>query len=65
MEATIKTNLMQGKVFIEDAKPVLFSEWAKEYLSLEEVRRLRSYQRRTHSIGELVELLGRKFLNEI
>jgi len=49
MEATIKMNLMQGKILTEEAKPVLFSEWAKQYLNLEEVRSLRSYQDRLRS----------------
>ena len=65
LEAAIKTNLMQGKVLTDEAQPILFSEWAKQYLELEEVKRLRSYQGRAHSIGKLVAFIGKKLLNEI
>lgn len=65
MEATIRTNLLQGKVLTEEAKPVLFSEWAKQYLDLEEVKRLRSYKGRSYSISKLVDFLGRKAVTDI
>ncbi len=66
MEATIKTNLMLGKVLTEEAKPVLFSEWAKEYLNLEEVRSLRSYQDRIEIVDkQLVPFFGKKIITEV
>jgi integrase len=65
MEATIRTNLLQGKVLTEEAKPVLFSEWAKQYLNLEEVKRLKSYKGRVYSITKLADFLGRKALTDI
>lgn len=36
MESTIRINLLQGKILTEESRPVLFSEWAQQYLNLEE-----------------------------
>lgn len=66
MEAAIKTNLLLGKILTAEAQPILFSEWARQYLSLEEVKKLRTYRDRVERIsGKLVPFLGRKILGEI
>lgn len=66
MEAAIKTNLLLGKVVTEEARPLLFSEWAKQYLNLEEVKGLRTYRDRVERImGQLVPFFGRKIVSEI
>ena len=66
MEAAIKMRLRLGQEPTEQAKPMLFKEWAKTYLELEEVRRLRSYVGRAHSVAKhLVPFLGGKILSEI
>lgn len=66
MEAAIKTNLLLGKVLTEDAKHMLFGEWAKQYLQLEEVKGLRTYRDRVERVmGQLVPFFGRKIVSEI
>jgi integrase len=65
MEATIRTNLLQGKVLTQETRPVLFSGWAKEYLDLEEVKRLRSFSTREIHVGHLVKFFGEKPLTGI
>lgn len=66
METAIKTNLLLGKVLTEEAKPMLFSEWAKQYLNLEEVKGLRTYRDRGERVNrQLVPFFGRKILTEI
>jgi integrase len=66
LEAKIRTDMMLGLMKSEQDKPVLFSEWAKTYLSLEEVTRLASYTERTRSINaQLVPFFGSKLLGEI
>lgn len=66
MEAAIKTNLLLGKILTEEAKPMLFGEWAKQYLNLEEVRRLGTYRDRVERVaGQLVPFFGRQVLSEI
>ena len=66
MEAAIKTNLLLGKILTEEAKPILFNEWAKQYLNLEEVRGLKTYRDRVERMtGQLVPFFGRKALSEI
>ena len=65
MEATIKTNLMQGKILTDEAKPVLFSEWAKQYLDLEEVTGLRSFATRKIHVGHLLKFFRDKLITEI
>ncbi len=65
-EAAIRTNLLLGKVASQQAKPVLFKEWAKTYLDLEGVKTLRSYQDRVEIMGrQLVPFFGAKILSEI
>ncbi|MCS6319924.1 MAG: site-specific integrase [Nitrospira sp.] len=66
LEAIIKTNLMQGKILTEEAKPILFSEWAKQYLEIETVKSLRSFKDRAYRVThQLVPFFGRKLLTEI
>ena len=66
LEAKIRTDMMLGLMRSEQEKPILFSEWAKTYLSLEEVRGLASYAERTRSINaQLVPFFGSKLLSEI
>ena len=66
MEAAIKTNLLLGKILTEEAKPMLFTEWAKQYLALEEVRSLRTYRDRMERVdGQLIPFFGRQVLSEI
>ena len=66
MEAAIKTNLLLGKIVTEEARPLLFSEWAKQYLNLEEVKGLRTYRDRVERVtGQLVPFFGRKIVSEI
>lgn len=66
MESVIKTRLLLGQEKSEQAKPVLFKEWAKTYLELEEVKTLRSFVGRSHSIEcHLVPFFGGKLLSEI
>src|SRR5215217_5113272 len=63
MEAVIKTRILLGQEGSERAKPVLFKEWAKSYLDLEEVKTLRSFVGRSHSINtHLVPFFGGKLL---
>jgi len=65
-EAAIRTNLLLGKVLTQQAKPILFKEWAKTYLDLEAVKVLRSYQDRVEIMGrQLVPFFGGKLLGEI
>ena len=65
-EAAIKTRILLGQERTEQAKPILFKEWAKNYLALEEVKRLRSFVGRSHSIEKhLIPFLGGKLLSEI
>ena len=66
MESAIKTRLLLGQESSEQAKPILFKEWAKTYLDLEEVKSLRSFVGRSHSVeGHLVPFFGGKILSEI
>ncbi|MEK6585635.1 MAG: hypothetical protein AABZ24_04750, partial [Nitrospirota bacterium] len=46
MEAAIKTRLLLGHEKTEQAKPILFKEWATAYLEIESIKTLRSYQDR-------------------
>ncbi len=65
-EAAIRTNLLLGKVISQQAKPILFKEWAKTYLDLESVRTLRSYQDRLEIVErQLIPFFGAKILSEI
>jgi len=66
MEAAIKTRILLGQETSERAKPVLFKEWAQTYLLLEEVRSLRSFVGRCHSVtAHLLPFFGGKLLSEI
>jgi hypothetical protein len=66
MESVIKTRLLLGQEKTEQAKPVLFKDWAKAYLQLEEVKTLASFVGRSHSIEiHLIPFFGRKLLSEI
>ncbi len=66
MESAIKTRLLLGQESSERAKPILFKEWAKAYLDLEEVKTLRSFVGRLHSVEKhLVPFFGGKLLGEI
>ncbi len=66
MEATIRTRLLLGHEKTEQAKPILFKEWAKAYLELETVRGLRSFVGRAYSINtHLIPFFGQKILSEI
>lgn len=66
MEAKIRTDLLMDKVKSEQGKPLLFSEWAAAYLELDQIKRLRSYVGRSHSIKKhLIPFLGRKLITEI
>ncbi len=60
MEATIRINLLQGKILTEESRPVLFSEWAKQYLNLEEVRSLRSFSTRAIHVSHLLKFFRDK-----
>ena len=65
-EAAIKMRLRLGQEPSEQAKPVLFKEWAKTYLELETVKTLRSYQDRVEIVErQLVPFFGKKILTEI
>ncbi|SPP65229.1 tyrosine-type recombinase/integrase [Nitrospira lenta] len=66
MEAAIKTRILLGQEQTEQAKPVLFKEWAKTYLDMESVKTLRSYQDRVEIMGkQLIPFFGGKILGEI
>lgn len=66
MEAAIKTRILLGQETTECAKPILFKEWARTYLSLEEVKSLRSFVGRSHSVEmHLIPFFGGKLLSEI
>jgi len=66
MESAIKTRLLLGQESSERAKPILFKEWAKTYLDLEEVKSLRSFVGRSYSVeGHLIPFFGGKILSEI
>lgn len=66
-EAIIKTDLLKGVVNSDQIEaPKTFSEWAKEYLQIEEVRRLRSYRERSQRIEKVLKpLFGKKLLPDI
>jgi hypothetical protein len=65
-ESAIKTRILLGQETTERAKPMLFEEWAQTYLALEEVKSLRSFVGRSHSVmTHLIPFFGRKLLAEI
>jgi integrase len=66
MESAIKTRLLLGHEKTEQAKPILFRNWAKAYLDLESIKTLRSYQDRLEIVErQLVPFFGGKVLTEI
>ncbi|MEC4671981.1 MAG: tyrosine-type recombinase/integrase [Nitrospirota bacterium] len=65
-EAKIKTDLMMGKVRSEKTKRLFFAEWGEMYLSLEEVKGLRSYRDRVSAIrGQFIPYFGKKPLDDL
>ena len=66
MESAIKTRILLGRELSKEARPVLFNEWAKTYLELEAVKRLRTYQDRVEVVTlQLVPFFGGKILGNI
>src|SRR4029077_9038945 len=66
MESAIKMRLLLGQESSERAKPIFFKEWSKAYLGLEEVKTLRSFVGRSHSVEKhLVPFFSGKLLGEI
>ena len=64
-EAVIKTKLLAGAMVSERLARTVstFGRWAKEYLQLEEVKRLRSYKERCQRVEQvLVPFFGRNTL---
>ena len=65
-EAKIKTDLLMGKISSSYGKVMSFKEWGEQYLKLEEVRSLRTYQDRVEILRlQLIPFFGSKALNEI
>ena len=65
-EALIKTDLMKGVVKSEHVQMVTFKEWGELYLSLEGVKRLRSYKDRVEIVrNQLIPFFGGMVLTEI
>lgn len=65
-DALIKTALMTGAIPSEQAKPLLFKEWALRYVELEEVKRLRSFRDRNRIVRQqLIPFFGSTLLQEI
>lgn len=65
-EALIKAELMKGLVRSQQERVLTFKEWAKEYLQIEEVRTLRTYQERSQRIEHgLIPFFGHKLLQDI
>jgi len=66
MESAIKTLILLGQERTEQARPVLFKEWATTYLDMEAVKTLRSYQDRVEIMKrQLIPYFGAKILTEI
>lgn len=67
-EAIIQTKLLAGTMVSERAQSAMmtFAAWAKEYVEIEEVKRLRSYRERCQRITSvLVPFFGKKLLQDI
>ena len=67
-EAVIKTRLMTGQEpspSKQKTQSVTFRQWAKQYLELEQVKRLRSYPLRKLYVRNLVRFFGDKPLGAI
>lgn len=66
METVIKTRILLGQEKSDRSRPILFKEWATTYLELEEVKTLRSFVGRSHSVRtHLIPFFGGKLLGEI
>jgi integrase len=67
-EAVIKTRLLAGTMPSDGATALVmtFQAWAKEYVEIEEVRKLRSYRERCQRIDRiLVPFFGKKYLSDL
>ncbi|GKS59850.1 integrase [Nitrospira sp.] len=64
-EALIKTELLKGLRSVNPERVPTFRAWAKAYLELETVRRLRSYRDRQQIANRLVDHFGDRVLTEI
>ena len=67
-ESKIKTDLMMGKILSKQTQSVsmTFAYWAKEYMEIEEVKKLRSYRERCQRIvRELIPFFGKMLLENI
>ena len=67
-EACIKTKLLAGQMLspsAERAQAVTFRDWAETYLSLEEVRKLTTYEDRKLKVGHLVDYFKDRLLQSI
>lgn len=66
-EAIIKTDLMKGIVKSDQVEaPKTFAQWAREYVEIEEVKRLRSYRERCQRIERVISpMFGKKLLPDI
>jgi integrase len=65
-EALIKTELMKGRITSDQNRPMLFKQWALDYIELESVKRLKSYRDRARIITQqLIPFFGSTLLNEI
>ena len=65
-EAMIKTDLMKGNYRSEKIRQMTFAQWGEKYLSLEEVKGLRSYRDRVFAIrGQFIPYFGKKLLDDL
>jgi len=65
-EAKIKTDLMMRKIRSEKIQRLSFAAWGEKYLSLEEVKGLRSYRDRVSAIrGRFIPYFGKKLLEDL
>lgn len=65
-EVVRKADLLKGIVKSDQAKPMMFAEWAEVYLELEEIQRLRSRKDRVNVVRlQLIPFFGKKCLTVI
>lgn len=65
-EAILKTDLLKGAVKSDLEQSITFETWAKSYLELEEIQRLRSLKDRVNVVQlQLVPFFGKKHLSAI
>ena len=65
-EAKLKADLLLGKISSSYGKGTSFKNWGEQYLKLEEVRSLRSYQDRVEIVRlQLIPYFGSKALTDI